>query len=108
LCSGRPTTNGRTGRVKRTSRYPPRTSRIPAIQGAAAAVGIQESTVAPANAPTAPGTAIRPTTRQSMLPNRQCATPRASAVKTSARWTEAEAEAGVNPMISSSVLEVTP
>ena len=64
--------------------------------------------VAPAKAPTAPGSAMRSTTRQSTLPNRQWATPAASVVPISARWTDAEAAAGATPANSSSVDEVTP
>ena len=65
-------------------------------------------TVAPANAPSAPGSAIRRTTLQSTLPNRQCAIPEATVVPISARCTDAEAAAGATPASSSSVVEVTP
>ena len=63
---------------------------------------------APANAPTAPGTPTRSTTRQSTLPKRQWDRPDASVVPISARWTVAEAAAGLVPMASSSVVDVTP
>ncbi len=69
---------------------------------------IELRNVAPAKAPIAPGRAIRRTTRQSTLPNRQCATPEASVVPISARCTEADADAGAMPATSSRVEEVTP
>ncbi len=81
---------------------------MPAVHGLATSVESMPSTVAPANAPTAPGTAIPPTTRQSTLPNRQCATPEASDVPTSDRCTDAEATTGASPAVSSSVVDVTP
>lgn len=64
--------------------------------------------MAPANAPIAPGSAMRVTTRQSTLPNRQCATPAASVVPISARCTEADAAAGATPATSSRVDDVSP
>ena len=67
-----------------------------------------DSTVAPAKAPTAPGTPIFTTTPQSTLPKRQCAAPDISVVPISARCTVADAAAGLEPMASSSVVEVTP
>lgn|GEM_PF-1587716 len=108
LRRGRLTRRDGIGRAKRISRYTPRASRIPAIHGPAASVETELRTVAPAKAPTAPGTAIRPTTRQSTLPNRQWAAPEASVVPISARCTEALAEAGAIPASSSRVVEVTP
>src|SRR3954447_2001844 len=78
------------------------------ITGAATSVDRFDSTVAPANAPTAPGTPTRRTTRQSTLPNFQCEKPDINVVPISARWTVAEAAAGLVPMASSSVVEVTP
>ncbi|PSK62419.1 hypothetical protein B0E53_05666 [Micromonospora sp. MH33] len=79
-----------------------------AIQGAADSVEMELRKVAPANEPTAPGSAIRPTTRQSTLPNRQCEIPAARVVPISARCTEAEAAAGATPAKSSRVEEVSP
>ena len=64
--------------------------------------------MAPAKAPTAPGMPILATTFQSTLPKRQCEAPETSVVPISARWTVAEAAAGLVPMASSSVVEVTP
>ena len=63
---------------------------------------------APKNAAIPPGTAMMPTTRQSTLPNFQCAAPETRVVPTSERWTTAEAEAGAMPASSSRVVEVTP
>jgi hypothetical protein len=48
------------------------------------------------------------TTFQSTLPNFQCATPDIRLVPISAKWTVAEAMAGLVPMASSRVVEVTP
>jgi hypothetical protein len=64
--------------------------------------------VAPAKAPTAPGTPIFATTFQSTLPNFQCATPDIRVVPISAKCTVAEAMAGLVPIASSRVVEVTP
>ena len=83
-------------------------SRISDITGAAISVERLDSNVAPTKAPTAPGTPILATTFQSTLPNRQCASPDASVVPISAKWTVAEAAAGLVPMASSRVVEVTP
>ena len=98
----------RSGRENRTSRYAPSVNRMAAIHGAAASVEMELRNVAPANAPIAPGSAIRPTTRQSTLPKRQCETPAASVVPISARCTEADAAAGATPANRSSVEEVSP
>ena len=67
-----------------------------------------DSTWAPANAPTAPGRPILATTFQSTLPNRQWARPDIRLVPISAKCTVAEAAAGLLPMASSRVVEVTP
>jgi hypothetical protein len=67
---------------------------MPAIQGAAESVVSELRNVAPAKAPTAPGTPILRTTGHSTLPNRQCDAPEASVVPISARWTAADAAAG--------------
>lgn len=64
--------------------------------------------VAPAKAPTAPGTPILSTTGQSTLPKRQCEAPETSVVPISARWTVAEAATGLVPMARSRVVVVTP
>ena len=64
--------------------------------------------MAPAKAPAAPGMPILTTTPQSTLPKRQCAAPDISVVPISARCTVADAAAGLVPMASSSVVEVTP
>lgn len=79
-----------------------------AISGAATSVEMLERTVAPAKAPIAPGTPILRTTFQSTLPNRQCAMPETRVVPISARWTVAEAAAGLVPIARSRVVEVTP
>ena len=78
------------------------------MTGAATSVDRFESTVAPRNAPTAPGTPIFATTFQSTLPNRQCARPDIRLVPISAKCTVADAAAGLVPMASSSVVDVTP
>ena len=67
-----------------------------------------ESTLAPRNAPIAPGTASRATTPHSTLPKRQCEKPDTAVVPTSARWTEALAVAGLMPATSSNDVDVTP
>ena len=74
----------------------------------AASVDSRASTVAPRNAPTAPGTPSRVTSRQSTLPNRQCDTPDARVVPTSARCTDADAVAGASPTNSRRLVEVAP
>ena len=76
--------------------------------GAAISVERLDSTVAPRNAPAAPGTPILATTFQSTLPNLQCATPDSSVVPISAKCTVADAAAGLVPIARSSVVEVTP
>ena len=67
-----------------------------------------DSQVAPRNAKTPPGTAMMPTTRQSTLPNRQCAAPETRVVPTSDRCTAAEAAAGAMPVARSREDDVTP
>ncbi len=94
--------------ANRTSTYSPSSSRTVLIHTDAAPVDSAVSTYAPSTAPTAPGTASTPTVRQSMLDNRQCAAPEASAVPTSARWIAAEATAGAVPTASRVVVAVTP
>jgi hypothetical protein len=86
----------------------PRVSRISDMTGAATSVESFESTVAPRKAPIAPGTPTLATTFQSTLPNLQWARPEARVVPISARCTVAEAAAGLVPMASSRVVEVTP
>src|SRR3954452_18993372 len=61
------------------------------MTGAATSVERFDSTVAPANAPTAPGAPTRRTTRQSTLPNLQWERPEASVVPISAGGPVAEA-----------------
>ena len=78
------------------------------ITGAATSVERLDRTVAPTKAPIAPGTPILATTFQSTLPNFQCERPDTRVVPISARWTVAEAAAGLVPMASSRVVEVTP
>ena len=83
--------------------------RIIAVSGAAASVDRFDRTVAPAKAPTAPGTARRRTTFQSTLPKRQWEMPEASVVPSSAVWTTALAWAGPRPASAMRmVVEVTP
>jgi hypothetical protein len=67
-----------------------------------------DRTVAPAKAPTAPGTPSRSTIRQSTLPKRQCDAPATSVVPSSDRCTDAEAAAGDSPTASISDDDVTP
>src|SRR5690606_4678325 len=81
---------------------------MPDIQGAAASVEIDDSTVAPRKPPMHPGIANQPTTDQSTLRSRQCEIPEDNDVPSSARCTEAEAMAGAVPTASSPVLAVTP
>ena len=78
------------------------------MAGAASSVERFARNVAPAKAPTAPGTPILATTFQSTLPNRQCASPDIRLVPISAKCTVADAAAGLVPMASSSVVDVTP
>ncbi|GAA4776412.1 hypothetical protein GCM10023351_21320 [Microbacterium gilvum] len=94
--------------VKRTRMYAPSASRMPLVTGAAASVESPDRNVAPAKAPTAPGTPIFSTVFQSTLPKRQCEMPEASVVPISARCTDALAAAGAAPIVSSSVVDVTP
>ena len=79
-----------------------------AISGAATSVDRFDRNVAPRKAPTAPGIPILATTAQSTLPNFQCAAPDIRVVPISARCTVADAAAGLVPMASSKVVEVTP
>ncbi len=66
------------------------------------------STVAPANAPTAPGTPMRATSGQETFPKRQCDRPDVNVVPISARCTLADDATGLIPLESSTVLVVTP
>ena len=74
----------------------------------ARSTGMLTSSVAPMKAPTAPGSAMVRTTRQSTLPKEWCEMPEAAVVPSWASCTMAEAMAGLVPIISSSVVEVTP
>ncbi len=94
--------------MKRTSTKTPSASRTPPIQGLAISEEMLLSSTAPQKAPSAPGMASRRTVRQSTLPKRQCAKPEAAVVPSSARWTAADAEAGLYPAASTSVVDVTP
>ena len=51
---------------------------------------------------------MRRTTFQSTFPNRQCERPDTSVVPISLRWMVADAAAGLVPMASSRVVDVTP
>ncbi len=64
--------------------------------------------VAPAKAPTPPGTAMIPTVRQSTLPSFQCETPETRVVPISEKCTAADAAGGAMPVASSSDDDVTP
>ena len=86
----------------------PSPSRMVETIGLAASPSRPTRTWAPKNAVIPPGTAMIPTTRQSTLPNFQCAAPEARVVPTSDRCTMAEAEAGAIPASSSREVEVTP
>lgn len=78
------------------------------MSGAADSVDRDDSTVAPANAPAAPGIPSLATSGQSMFLNRQCDTADASVVPTSARCTAALACADATPLSTSRVDAVTP
>ena len=78
------------------------------MTGAATEVSRLDRKVAPAKAPIAPGMPMRMTTFQSTFPNFQWDAPEASVVPISARCTVAEAAAGLVPMASRSVVDVTP
>ncbi len=64
--------------------------------------------MAPAKAPTKPGTARIDTVFQSTLPSLWWEKPETSDVPISEKWTAADAAAGATPVASSSVDEVTP
>ena len=83
---------------------------MPDITGAAALVDRTDKTYAPRNAPTAPGIAILPTTRQSTLFNRECEIPRRMLVPSSDKCTVADATAGLSrgSMVTNKVLAITP
>ena len=78
------------------------------MKGSAALVERFDRTVAPTKAPTAPGRPMRRTPAQSTFPKRAWDAPDAAAVPSLARWTDAEARAGVRPTARSRVVEVTP
>ena len=67
-----------------------------------------ERNVAPAKAPSPPGTAMMLTVRQSTLPSLWWENPETSVVPISEKWTAADAAAGATPVASSSVDDVTP
>ena len=79
-----------------------------ATTGLATAASMLDSSVAPRNAPTKPGSARIDTVRQSTLPNLWCEAPETSEVPSSEKWTAAEAAAGATPAASSRVEDVTP
>src|SRR6266508_4515113 len=81
---------------------------MPATHGRAVAPSSDDSTTAPQKPPTAPGTVMIRTVRQSTLPKRQCETPDTKVVPSSARCTVAEAAAGAVPAATSRVVEVSP
>ena len=81
---------------------------MPATHGLAVSPSRLTRNVAPANAPTKPGTARIETVRQSTLPSLWWEKPETSEVPISEKWTAAEAAAGATPAASSSVDEVTP
>jgi hypothetical protein len=64
--------------------------------------------VAPAKAPTKPGTARIETVRQSTLPSLWWENPETREVPISEKWTAADAAAGATPAARSSVEDVTP
>ena len=86
----------------------PSTTRIVATTGTATSASRLTSSVAPANAPTKPGTASTPTVRQSVLPSVWWEMPETSEVPISEKWMAADAAAGPIPPAMSSVAEVTP
>ena len=86
----------------------PIATRMAAISGAACSVASEDNTVAPTNAPTAPGAPSLSTSAQSMFLNFQCDRPEANVVPTSARCTAALACAAPTPESTSSVVAVTP
>src|SRR5918993_5853300 len=81
-----------------------------ATKGSATAASIKRTrTVAPTNAPMAPGIASQEILDQSTLPKRQCESPEAAQVPTSEMCTTVDASAGVSPATASSnVVDVTP
>ena len=81
---------------------------MPATHGFAVSAGRLERKVAPANAPTKPGTASTPTVRQSTLPSLWWENPETSDVPISEKCTAALAAAGATPAASRRVEDVTP
>jgi hypothetical protein len=81
-----------------------------ATTGSATAASMKRTrTVAPRNAPMAPGMASHVILDQSTLPKRQCESPEAAQVPTSDMCTTVDASAGVSPAIAmSNVVDVTP
>ncbi len=81
---------------------------MPATQGLAVSPSRFESSVAPAKAPTPPGTAMIETVRQSTLPSLWWEKPETNVVPISEKCTAADAAAGATPPASRRVVEVTP
>ena len=79
-----------------------------ATTGSAASAESAISSTAPTKAPMTPGMPIYRIIEQPTLPNRQCESPDASVVPTSAKCTLVEASAGATPTISNKVVDVTP
>ena len=86
----------------------PSMARMIDMIGFAQAVDRAARTVAPRNAPTAPGPAILATTGQSTFRSRQCETPEARLVPSSLKCTEADAASGVRPTRTSRDDDVAP
>src|SRR5665809_105357 len=86
----------------------PRVSSRPATHGLAVSAGRLARNVAPAKAPTKPGTARVDTIFQSTLPSLWWENPETSEVPISETCTAADAAAGATPVASSSVEDVTP
>ena len=81
---------------------------MPATHGFAWSPGRLERNVAPAKAPTNPGTARMLTVRQSTLPSLWWEKPDTSEVPISEKCTAADAAAGATPAASRRVEDVTP
>jgi len=76
--------------------------------GFAQSVDSAERTVAPTNAPTAPGPAILATTGYSTFLSRQCDNPEAIFVPSSLKCTDADAATGVKPASTRRLEDVAP
>ncbi len=98
----------RSPRTDRTITSAPRPKSTTATAGASHEAVSELSTVAPAKAPMAPGTAMRATSDHETLPNFQWDSPEVNVVPISARCTLAEETAGAMPLEISTVLQVTP